>query len=122
MNRRVVAILVSACLCTLSSSIASATSFDLRSASNFVLLDDNAFNLGNGSGAADIAGNIGVGAGGKLTVNGSTLTNINGNIAGAMIDGGAAQNASLVNAALDALCNHTNSDTGACGAGSVFGG
>jgi hypothetical protein len=120
MSRSVVAMLVGAACFALLPSMASATSFDLGSASNFVLLDDNASNLGTGGGATEIAGNIGVGAGGKLTVNGSTLININGNIAGAT--GGAAQNSSLVSAALDALCNHTNSETGACGAGSVFGG
>jgi hypothetical protein len=122
MSRSVVAMLVGAGCFALLPSMASGTSFDLGSASNFVLLGDNPSNLGTGGSATDIAGNIGVGAGGKLTVNGSTLTNINGNIAGAMIDGGAAQNASLVSAALDALCNHTSSETGACGAGSVFGG
>jgi hypothetical protein len=117
MNRSAVALLTAACIAVLPS-IASATPFDLRHAANFVLLGDNAANAGAGGGAAEIAGNIGVGVDGKLTVSASTL--INGNIVFSDTVAPVTQNASLVNSALDALCNHTNSETGACGAGSVY--
>jgi len=111
---------------------AGATSFSLGAAGNFVLLGDNATYMGTGGGATEIAGNIGVGSGGHLTVNGSTIINCsivfadavtasNYTNTGATLNGGApTQDSSLVNSALDALCNHTNSETGACGAGSVY--
>jgi hypothetical protein len=111
---------------------ASATPFSLGAASQFVILSDNStYEVGSN---ADIVGNIGVGSGGKLTLSGGQF-NLTGNIYFAdpvtgtnyatsgtnNISGGApVQNQTLVNSALDALCNHTNSEIGACGADSVY--
>ncbi|MEP7310836.1 MAG: PEP-CTERM sorting domain-containing protein [Acidobacteriota bacterium] len=111
---------------------ASATPFSLGTANQFVILGDNStYAVGN---SADIVGNIGVGAGGGLTLSGGPF-NLTGSIYFAdpvtgtnyvtsgtnNISGGpATQSETLVNSALDALCNHTNSETGACGAGSVY--
>lgn len=112
--------------------LVSATPFSLGTASQFVILGDNStYEAGN---SADIVGNIGVGAGGKLTLSGGPF-NLTGSIYFAdpvtgtnyvtsgtnNISGGPpTQSQTLVNSALDALCNHTNSETGACGSGTVY--